>query len=681
MNLFEQILNEETTQDLIKKYFPEAKNYYDVLEVRENATKDEIKKAWRKLVIKYHPDRNSGNKEVEEKFKIIASVYETLTGEKPDDISNQQQSQNQNGDNKPGQSQDQANSEIVNLQDQLYKANVKKFFEVAQKLVQHFETNVMKDIQTGYNIFSVKFNGSNKDKAYFIYQPEKPQEQKLTYDPNCGSNSGYSRLKTSNRTAQVVAEQSSLRDRFINWLSEVDTYLNSTKDPIKTNNESANTLLGEDENGNKKQDVTKKYLEKIKGKLHFVSYVPLNEPNKNKTYDIKRRYNVQNNGNNIQIDMYVADAATLASIYNQALANYTRTIAQHPFATEVLNKGLDELTNKYMKIGRPSYVKDAIINFNREKRRILESHSLREGGLRGQDIIDSIYGKPENLKWEDEDFKDVVKAAKKGDQTAIGYIMYIMAPAIISSYWKNYIGPNGKLGKIKIEKEGGIQQSFLDWVGTALKALVVGGVATKRKNGSDRKKASTLDGFDLSKVEGDPLNNFAALFRRDLITQAKHLNWEKKRRGLAGEANYDDEDGISIMSFDDFDSEEAGAGERFAAKLDKENNYNSGSVEDDAIESLRNSTFYDSWLDFCQDEELNKGKTPAAKCFKILLENPDESNLKNLADQAGCSRNTFNTQCQKAASRLSNYDLSYNDLMSAIKAYGAKKIASYLNAA
>lgn len=53
-------------------------NYYQLLGVTESATADEIKKAYRKIAMKYHPDRNQGNKEAEEKFKEAAEAYEVL---------------------------------------------------------------------------------------------------------------------------------------------------------------------------------------------------------------------------------------------------------------------------------------------------------------------------------------------------------------------------------------------------------------------------------------------------------------------------------------------------------------------------------------------------------------------------------------------------------------------------
>jgi molecular chaperone DnaJ len=53
-------------------------DYYHVLGVDRKATKDEIKKAYRKLALQYHPDRNPGNKDAEESFKHAAEAYEVL---------------------------------------------------------------------------------------------------------------------------------------------------------------------------------------------------------------------------------------------------------------------------------------------------------------------------------------------------------------------------------------------------------------------------------------------------------------------------------------------------------------------------------------------------------------------------------------------------------------------------
>ena len=54
------------------------KDYYEILGVSRDASADEITKAYRRMAMKYHPDRNPGNKEAEEMFKEVGQAYAVL---------------------------------------------------------------------------------------------------------------------------------------------------------------------------------------------------------------------------------------------------------------------------------------------------------------------------------------------------------------------------------------------------------------------------------------------------------------------------------------------------------------------------------------------------------------------------------------------------------------------------
>src|SRR6478609_7244163 len=54
------------------------RDYYEILEVQRTSTGDEIKRSYRKLAVKFHPDKNPGDATAEEKFKEIAEAYDVL---------------------------------------------------------------------------------------------------------------------------------------------------------------------------------------------------------------------------------------------------------------------------------------------------------------------------------------------------------------------------------------------------------------------------------------------------------------------------------------------------------------------------------------------------------------------------------------------------------------------------
>src|SRR4051812_49449114 len=58
---------------------PTKRDYYEVLGIERGAGADDIKKAYRKMAVKFHPDKNPGDKEAEEQFKELGEAYEALS--------------------------------------------------------------------------------------------------------------------------------------------------------------------------------------------------------------------------------------------------------------------------------------------------------------------------------------------------------------------------------------------------------------------------------------------------------------------------------------------------------------------------------------------------------------------------------------------------------------------------
>lgn len=361
------------------------------------------------------------------------------------------------------------------------------------------------------------------------------------------------------------------------------------------------------------------------------------------------------------------------------IENIKKMYAKHPYASRVVDKAEEFMKgSKYISVGNPAY-RQAESYFKKKANLILRELREDDGSFdavkgvsdsmikTGINLIDRIYKTPENMKWQDEDFLKVVKAAKKGDQSAIGYLMYKHGPAIMNAYWKNFLGPNPKMRKIRIEEDGGLKSSILGWIGMCLKALVKGGVDMPLKKGGERSRMSTLEGFKPSAVTGKPENAFSSRFRMDIMTQAIDYNLIHSKNGIT---NSDDEE-ITTTNLEFDNGRERDGGE--------DDSFMRDDLEDSVLDKMSDDDFLDDWKNYCQDDTLNDGKkcTPAKAFWKILT-NPDATNLKKLADECGVSRGNFEMLAQKAVSLLSKYGIEYRALMNACDRYGVKKVASYL---
>ena len=387
----------------------------------------------------------------------------------------------------------------------------------------------------------------------------------------------------------------------------------------------------------------------------------------------------------INYSFFMLDEQEVKRLHQQAETNFKQTIAKHPYLEEIAKAAENEMTgNRYTSVGKPSYVREAYdylvkktyevtraLKESGDPQRLLEAAATEEGTVaKGTSIIEKIYKNKDSQKWESKDFVDAVKAARKGDQSAIGYLMYKHAPAIFNSYWKNYLGPDRKMRHVKIMNDGGYTSSLYKWIGIALKALIEGGVESKTKTGKDRSKLSTLEGFDEKKVTGKPENAFAAHFKLDLMSQATDINKEETRSGVTmSDAESAD---FSTTSLDWDDGDQKTTEEMTHA----DDTFNA------AMRSMEDGDFKESWFDFCQDDELNSGnkKCTRAAAFKILLQNVGETNLSKLADKAGIARGTYLTLVKDATEILEKYGIGQSALYRAIDQYGGEKLASYLDA-
>lgn len=475
---------------------------------------------------------------------------------------------------------------------------------------------------------------------------------------------------------------------------------------IKPFNQGLNTIEGKDQQAQQRQtaniDITtfnKYFNELVNNRIQSKKTTVIEKDGKTKK-EITLAELLSNNGIYYNISWYdkniknfsgiddgivipcMANIQAIEGAISNALTNFEKKYSQHPYRDQVIQAAEENMKgNKYISVGNNAY-KESIEFYKAAVKRLMENTEIlkedtnditnvTDGQLRnGVNLIEEIYGTKKNLAWADEDFEKTIKAAKNGDNSAVGYIMYKHAPMIVSTFWKNYLGPNKKMRAVRIEEDGGLKSSLLGWVGICLRALIKGGVDITKKNGTERHKFSTLEGFKLSKVTGDIEHQFSAHFRMDVIEQAKVYNVMHARNGVSG-ADGNDDTKITMTNLEFDNGRERTDGEDDAFMRDD--------LEDSVLDKISKDDFLKNWMDYCQDEVLLDGKKCSpSKALWALLSNPNATNLKAVAEDCGVARMTFETLVKKAISILPQYDIEYGDLMSACDRYGAAKIASYL---
>lgn len=139
----------------MRNTFSRDKNLYDILLVNRNSSKDEIKKSYRKLAMKYHPDRNPNNPTAEEKFKEIQHAYDILS----DDFQRMQYN---------------------NFLDKVAAENQFDHFSSQQ---QNHSTNTQTNNHSNHNNYS-DFDYYNHNKNNSSYGKKYQYQYTYTYSPN-----------------------------------------------------------------------------------------------------------------------------------------------------------------------------------------------------------------------------------------------------------------------------------------------------------------------------------------------------------------------------------------------------------------------------------------------------------------------------------------------------------------
>ena len=151
----------------------DIKDYYYILGLRKNASKDEIKSAYRKLSIKFHPDKNNGDKFFEERFKDIHEAYETLA----DDVKRKTYDDRLNA-NRDTSSSKGARPDAASPQTSIRKKKRSTLYTIIAGLFFL--------LPVGIKIAVNKINEDEREKKYkaLLQETSKPDPGTTTYNPN-----------------------------------------------------------------------------------------------------------------------------------------------------------------------------------------------------------------------------------------------------------------------------------------------------------------------------------------------------------------------------------------------------------------------------------------------------------------------------------------------------------------
>ncbi|CAA6814907.1 MAG: Chaperone protein DnaJ [uncultured Campylobacterales bacterium] len=145
-------------------------NYYEILGVQESSSAAEIKKAYRKLAMQYHPDRNANSKEAEEKFKLINEAYQTLSDEKKRSIYDRYGKAGLDG-NTGGFSSNMGQDDIMDIFKSVFGGSGFGGFDSEPTSTQEYSYDTSAEITIS---FKEAIQGCTKELKYKFIEPCEP---------------------------------------------------------------------------------------------------------------------------------------------------------------------------------------------------------------------------------------------------------------------------------------------------------------------------------------------------------------------------------------------------------------------------------------------------------------------------------------------------------------------------